>query len=185
MTDTDPSPPAASSVTNVADGVRRQLPLEQIAAETVAWWITVACVGGVSLIVLVIGLAQDWCPSWLDVLAGGLWLGATGGACWLATRWPGWEHRRTAYAVHAAGIDIWQGLVWRRVISVPRSRVQHTDVEQGPLQRRYGLATLVIHTAGKDEAKVQLSGLRHATALLVRDFLIHEADGGPGPDDGV
>ena len=58
---------------------------------------------------------------------------------------------------------------------MPRSRVQHTDVEQGPLQRKYGVATLIVHTAGMEEAKVRLEGLTRGTALRIRDYLIQDS----------
>ena len=72
--------------------------------------------------------------------------------------------RSTAGASRSAGASI-----WRKVINVPRSRVQHTDVSQGPLERGHGLGTLVIYTAGTDHARVDLPGLDHATALRIRD----------------
>ena len=55
---------------------------------------------------------------------------------------------------------------------MPRSRVQHTDVAQGPIQRRFGLATLTVHTAGSDAAQVHLNGLEYQDALVIRDYLI-------------
>ena len=55
---------------------------------------------------------------------------------------------------------------------VPRSRVQHIDVSQGPIERSYGLATLSIHTAGTEYSKVDLPGLGHSVALTVRDALL-------------
>ncbi len=69
-------------------------------------------------------------------------------------------------------LEIHRGVWWRKVITVPRSRVQHTDVTQGPLERRYGLATLVIHTAGTHLSTVRLNGLAKGTAESVRDLLI-------------
>ena len=62
------------------------------------------------------------------------------------------------------------------VIHVPRSRVQHTDVSQGPVERRFGLGTLVIYTAGTDHAKVDLAGLEHGVALRLRDHLLPSGD---------
>ena len=62
--------------------------------------------------------------------------------------------------------------MWRAVTNVPRSRVQHTDVSQGPLERSHGLGTLVIHTAGTEHAVVGLSGLDYGTALALRDHLL-------------
>lgn len=55
---------------------------------------------------------------------------------------------------------------------MPRSRVQHTDVSQDPIERGFGLGTLVIYTAGTDHARVDLSGLEQATALRIRDYLL-------------
>ena len=65
-------------------------------------------------------------------------------------------------------------MFWREVVNVPRSRVQHTDVSQGPLERRYGLGTLVVYTAGTDHAKVTLGGLDHGVALGIREHLMPE-----------
>ena len=45
---------------------------------------------------------------------------------------------------------------------MPRSRIQHTDVTQGPFERWLGLGTLVIYTAGTEHAAVPIEGLPHA-----------------------
>jgi hypothetical protein len=66
---------------------------------------------------------------------------------------------------------------WRDIVNIPRSRVQHTDVSQGPLERRYGLGTLVVYTAGTDHAKVSLSGLDHLIALRIREHFLPGAVG--------
>ena len=89
-----------------------------------------------------------------------------------AYRWPPIAYRHTAYRVDAQGIEIRRGVNWRVVINVPRSRVQHIDVSQGPVERKYGLGTLVIYTAGTDHAKVELAGLEHGRALRIREHLL-------------
>ena len=88
-------------------------------------------------------------------------------------------HRRLRYRVDESGVRIRRGVLWRKVISIPTSRVQHTDVSQGPLQRRYELATLTVHTAGTQGASIALSGLEHGVAKRLRDHLLpdHESDG--------
>ena len=68
-------------------------------------------------------------------------------------------------------------MIWRRVVSIPRSRVQHTDVSQGPLERRFGLGTLVIYTAGTEHSRISLSGLDYDVASRVRDHLLPVDDG--------
>ena len=64
-----------------------------------------------------------------------------------------------------------RGLWWRRDITVPFGRVQHLDVTQGPLERLFGLGTLVLHTAGNHNSSVALPGLAHAQALTMRDAI--------------
>ena len=89
-----------------------------------------------------------------------------------ASWWPQMRYRYIRYRTDENGFTIRRGVLWRGVTSIPKARVQHTDVVQGPIQRRYGLARLVIHTAGTQDASVSLSGLSYEKALLIRDFLI-------------
>ena len=103
------------------------------------------------------------------------WVVLTGGLGWWLHRWAVLHYRYASYTVNEEDIEIRSGVVWRKAISVPRSRVQHTDVSQGPLERRYGLGTLGIYTAGTDHAKVSVNGLEHATALRIRDHLLPPA----------
>ncbi|HEY8551766.1 MAG TPA: PH domain-containing protein [Vicinamibacterales bacterium] len=90
---------------------------------------------------------------------------------------PRWRYEHTTYRVDAHGIEIRQGRFWRRVTTVPRSRVQHTDVAQGPLERRLGLATLIVYTAGTEHSAIPLAGLAHETALALRHNLLGEEGG--------
>ena len=94
--------------------------------------------------------------------------------------WPAVRYRHIRYRVDAHGFTIRRGVFWRSVTSVPKSRVQHTDVSRGPVQRHFGLATLVIHTAGTHDASVSVSGLSHRAAVAVRDALIDGGDGRGG-----
>ncbi len=70
------------------------------------------------------------------------------------------------------GLYIQRGVFWRKRILVPQNRVQHTDVAQGPLDRKYQLGKLVMHTAGTRDASVTLSGITLEVANQLRDKLI-------------
>lgn len=52
---------------------------------------------------------------------------------------------------------------------VPYGRVQHIDVSQGPVERRYGVGTLTLHTAGTRGSAVSLPGLQMEDAERLRD----------------
>jgi hypothetical protein len=156
----------------IADGVDHQLDPRVIPLEQTVGWIVAACMAAGSLVALFITwLATDLL--WLGALVlAPLWVIANSVLAWHLQRWPAINYRHASYRVDEQGIEIRRGVYWRKVINVPRSRVQHTDVSQGPLERSHGLGTLVIYTAGTDHAKVDLAGLDHAGALRIREHLL-------------
>jgi uncharacterized protein len=83
-------------------------------------------------------------------------------------------YRHLRFGVDAAGIVIQRGVFFRSHIALPRVRIQHTDVSQGPLQRRYGVGTLKFYTAGSAYTKIELPGLAHGEAVELRDALLAE-----------
>lgn len=86
--------------------------------------------------------------------------------------WPEAAWKRASWRLGEGGLEIRRGVLFRTVTFVPRSRVQHTDVSQGPLERQFRLATLVVHTAGTLHASVDLPGLSRETAVEIRDLLV-------------
>ena len=151
---------------------RQQLDPRWIAAERLSGWITFAVFAAFWGAALPVAwLAGALSPIWSVLGIGG---GAIAGVLLiaLATVWPAVRYRHAWYALDDMGIEIGRGVIFRRVTLVPRSRVQHTDVTQGPIERRFGLGTLVIHTAGTEFARVVLPGLAHGTAATLRDALL-------------
>lgn len=84
--------------------------------------------------------------------------------------------RRTRYALTPQGLRIQRGVWWRSDTVVPRSRVQHTDLHRGPLDRALGLAGLRVYTAGSELGRVALDGLSFERAEALRDALIRVDD---------
>lgn len=76
-------------------------------------------------------------------------------------RWRNWR-----YAVGATEVDLQHGFVTTTRTRVPMARIQHVDTRRGPLERRYGLATLVLYTAAGSRA---VPGLALASAEATRD----------------
>ncbi|WP_459040670.1 PH domain-containing protein [Stenotrophomonas sp. PSU-St83] len=120
-------------------------------------------------------LAAAW---WFFDLPAGLWGAASGllvGAlfgAWLGHR----RLTRTRWRLDAQGLGLRRDLMWQTETQVPVSRVQHLDLRRGPLERRAGLATLIVHTAGTRLSAVTVSGLDDADAERLRDTLAHQLD---------
>lgn len=91
--------------------------------------------------------------------------------------WFGGERwRHAGVALDERGIAIRRGVWFRSETFVPRSRVQHTDINRGPIERLLGLATLKLYTAGTRLASVQVEGLNEARATTLRDALVNHDD---------
>jgi uncharacterized protein len=161
----------------VADGADHQLDPRVIPLERITGGISAAILAAASVFGLTIGLIAGDLPDRLRLLLPLLWAAVTLLAAWHAWRWPPRAYAHTVYRVDDRGIEIRRGVYWRDVINVPRSRVQHIDVTQGPLDRRFGLGTLVIYTAGTSHSRVELGGLEHGRALRIREHLLPSGAG--------
>jgi len=81
-------------------------------------------------------------------------------------------YENTFYGLVNEVFYVQKGLWFKKRTAVAQNRIQHTDVAQGPLMRRYDLASLIIHTAGIKEADINISGLKHADATAMRNYLL-------------
>lgn len=174
------SSPIEPATPAVADGTRRSLDPRVVDLDRLIGSIVTACISPGLLFVLAILYSATDFPRWLVTLLFVAWAALSSALVWQTLRWPDIAYRHASYRVDGQGIEIARGVIWRSIVNVPGSRVQHTDVSQGPLQRRYGLGTLTIYTAGTEYARVDLQGLAHPTALAIRDHLLPKRS-----DDGV
>ena len=185
--DTEPSPqpppepsPASLQPPSIADDVERPVDPRYVDLQkTIGWIVTSVMSAGWLIGCAILFLVSDL-PTWANALLAVMSAVSVAGLSWVGQTWPAIEHRHMSYRVNERGIEIRHGVWWRSVVSVPRSRVQHTDVSQGPIVRGFGLATLKIYTAGTEHVEVSLAGLDHATALRIRDHLVSG-----GQDDAV
>ncbi len=90
-----------------------------------------------------------------------------GWGVWLAYR----QYACTRWRLDGDGYALRRGRLWQKETFVPKSRVQHLDLQRGPIERRFGLATLVIHTAGTRHNAVSTPGLGAEDAEWLRDRL--------------
>ena len=127
-------------------------------------------IGGLFVAMLVGGLGIGPLVAGPIAIVGTTGAGAAVGA-WLGSlRW-----RRTRWRLDEIGLHVRRGVLWHTEILVPRSRVQHLDIERGPIERQFDVATLVVHTAGTQTHALRLSGLDEPDAVALRDALIPDA----------
>lgn len=139
----------------------RAQPKERIHRDALkVWRISEGIVAAIFLLIAV-GLfviaALTPMPIWIAVIYACVALLLTYGIVWWIPyiRWYRWR-----YEVSEDEIDLQHGIWWIHRTLVPMVRVQHVDTEQGPLLRRFGLATVKVSTAG---------GAHEIPALLMVD----------------
>ncbi|WP_432201634.1 PH domain-containing protein [Erythrobacter sp. W53] len=86
-------------------------------------------------------------------------------------RLPWRRYQARGYTLAEERLRVVSGILFRSDTLVPFGRVQHIDVNQGPIQRMYDLATLTVHTAGSHNASVNLPGLAHGDATEMREAI--------------
>ena len=92
-------------------------------------------------------------------------------AVWLGFIAPARRFARWGYRFGEDQLRIARGYLFQSDTVVPLGRIQHIDVHQGPIMRRYGLAELRVHTAGNHNASVSLPGLAREDALAMRESI--------------
>ncbi|MBC2878415.1 MULTISPECIES: PH domain-containing protein [Streptomyces] len=85
---------------------------------------------------------------------------------------PAWRYRIHAWEVGETAVYTANGWFWQRSRIAPLSRVQTVDTSVGPLQRRYGLATVVVTTASTAGA-VKIAGLAEDDARRMAEHVGH------------
>ena len=80
-------------------------------------------------------------------------------------------YARLHYGLTDKLLQVVRGWLFHTDTVVPFVRVQHLDVLRGPLDKMFGTATLVVHTAGNHNSIVTLPGLAPETAAEIRDLI--------------
>jgi len=126
--------------------------------------------------VVAVGIANPRSLIWLIIV----WLAVAAVAIWFCVWYPRRLYSSWGYRIDTKVLETRSGRVFHRARLLPLTRLQHVDIERGPLERMFGLAALVLHTAGTHSANIRIPGLEASEAMRLRDHLIEI-----GGDDAV
>jgi len=87
--------------------------------------------------------------------------------------------RHRAFALRAHDIVYRQGWLIRKTEFCPLNRIQHCSVNAGIFERKYGLASLEVFTAGSNGADIVIKGLTTEQAEQLKEIIIKKT----GQDD--
>lgn len=148
---TDPLEPAGVAFTSVSPSL---VTVRVIAV--LIWTVVPALVCGVVAV-----LVTPWVWTGAGVMVAlAAWL------LWLVPR----QVRAIGFAETQDEFLIRRGIMFRSLTVVPYGRIQYVDVAEGPIARRFGIASITLHTASA-ETSASLDGLPAGEAARLRDLL--------------
>lgn len=80
------------------------------------------------------------------------------------------------YALREHDLNYQSGLIFRSFVSQPILRIQHIEIKRGPIERRAGMATLQVFSAGGISYTFNIPGLIYENAVELRQFILDHKD---------
>jgi membrane protein YdbS with pleckstrin-like domain len=84
--------------------------------------------------------------------------------------------RKKKYAIREFDVHFQSGLLFFSTVSQPIMRIQHIEIERGPIERSAGLATLQVYSAGGANHAFEIPGLVYEKAIELRQFILNHKD---------
>lgn len=156
---------------------RLRPPRHLVDRRAVGWWTTnlLLLVAAAVLPLVVFGVLIPPARFWL--LGPALVIAAAGLVAVAAL--PRWWFRVHQWEVTDTAVYTRTGWFWQEWRVAPLSRIQTVDTRRGPLEQRFGLATVVVTTASAKGA-VTMPGLGHALAEDIAEQLTVTTQTVPG-----
>lgn len=83
--------------------------------------------------------------------------------------------RRRAYVLRDLDLTYKKGWLFYSTVTIPFNRIQHTEVSQGPIEKRYDICSLKIFTAGGSASDLSIPGLEEEEAQQMRVYISKKA----------
>jgi uncharacterized protein len=84
------------------------------------------------------------------------------------------QHKK--YALREQDLSYASGLVFKKIVSQPILRIQHIELKRGPIERKVGLASLQLFSAGGALHTFEIPGLALKDAQKIRHFILQHKD---------
>ena len=86
-----------------------------------------------------------------------------------------WGVRVKAYALREKDIIYRSGLIWRSITTIPFNRIQHIEINSGPIERSFNLTRLKVFTAGGSGSDLTIPGLLPEISQEIKSYIIKQS----------
>ncbi len=87
------------------------------------------------------------------------------------------SYKFSGYALREKDLLYRSGWIKRKTRIVMLNRIQHVSVQSGPLERKFGLSSVSIYTAGSSAADFTIEGITEDTAQRIKSWISTETHG--------
>lgn len=84
----------------------------------------------------------------------------------------GFKHKK--YALRQNDITYQSGLIFRKTTTLPFNRIQHCEINQGPIDRIMNLSSIKVFTAGGSNSDLEVPGLNTEQAKNIKSFIVRK-----------
>lgn len=77
----------------------------------------------------------------------------------------------SGYALREKDVIYRSGWIVRKERIVMLNRIQHVSIQSGPLERKFGLSSVSLYTAGASDADFTIRGIKTETAQQIKDWV--------------
>jgi membrane protein YdbS with pleckstrin-like domain len=156
---------------------RLRPPQNPVDRRAIGWWTTnlLLLAGSPVLVLVVLGVLIPPARFWL--FAPAAVIGVLGLVAMVTL--PRWWFRVHRWEVTGTAVYTRTGWFWQEWRVAPLSRIQTVDTRRGPVEQRFGLATVVVTTASARGA-VTIPGLGHELAAEIAEQLTLTTQAVPG-----
>lgn len=84
---------------------------------------------------------------------------------------------RRKYAIRNKDVSYKSGVFIKKITTVPFSRIQHVEIDEGPLSRLFKLASISVFTAGDSSDDLVIKGLKRKEAYRIKEFISEKING--------
>ena len=85
--------------------------------------------------------------------------------------------KRRKFLVREKDISYKKGVFYKKTTTVPFNRIQHVEIDQGPISRFFNLASLSVFTAGDSSDDLKVNGLLKDEAQQIKEYISNQIDG--------
>lgn len=84
---------------------------------------------------------------------------------------------RRKYILRTKDVTYKSGVLIKTITTVPFTRIQHVEINEGPISRLFKLAALNVFTAGDSSNDLVIKGIKKEEALQIKEFINQQING--------